>query len=86
MNRSRTRAIALIAFYSMSLALFGCGGGGSGGSGAAMPAPPPTANTSLEMFVREALHDDESASPREINDVPFTAEVQESTFDDVFPI
>ena len=84
MNRSCTRAIALVAFYSMSLALFGCGGGGSGGSAVPMPTPP-TAHTSLEVFVREALHDDQSASPREINAVPFTAEVQESTFDDVFP-
>jgi hypothetical protein len=82
MKKSR---IVSIAFYALSAALFGCGGGGSGGNGASMPGPPPTANTSLEVFVRDALKDDETASPREINDVPFTTEVQEAAFDDVFP-
>jgi hypothetical protein len=78
------RAVVSIAVYALSVALFGCGGGGSGGNGPSMPAPP-SANTSLEVFVRDALKDDATASPREINDVPFTTEVQEAAFDDVFP-
>jgi hypothetical protein len=70
----------------MLLALVGCGGGGSGGGrdGGEASTPPP-ANTSFERFVREALKDDPNAQPREINDVPFTIQVQQDTFDDAFP-
>jgi hypothetical protein len=93
MNRSRKRAIVSIAFITTSCALFGCGGGGSGsGSGAPLPTPAPmptpptnTTSTSLEVFVRDLMNDDQSASPRELNDVPFTNAVREDTFDDVFP-
>ena len=75
-----------IVFLTTSCALVGCGGGGSGG-GASMPTPPqpnPT-STSLEGFVRDAMDDDPGAPPKEINDVPFTNQVQDDTFDDVFP-
>jgi hypothetical protein len=92
MNRSSKRAIAAIAFCAMSCALFGCGGGGSG-SGASMPVPPTapmpppttTTSTSLEVFVRDLMDDDQSAPAKEINDVPFTNEVHDDTFDDLFP-
>lgn len=86
MNRSRTRAIVSIAFFATSCALFGCGGGGSdSGAPAQMPPPPNPTSTSLEVFVRDLMNGDQSAPPKEINDVPFTNEVHDDTFDDVFP-
>jgi hypothetical protein len=82
-TRSFFGTIGRVGFAALLIALVGCGGGGSGGSTGA-PVPPP-ANTSFEGFVRDALKDDPSAQPREINDVPFTIQVQEATFDDAFP-
>ena len=69
----------LIAVFAISMALFGCGGGGGGGRLCLRRR-----SHVARMFVRDTLKDDEHIAKRDQR-VPFNAEVQEGTFDDVFP-